>query len=66
MNEKSLIEQWVDLSIIEMYCKDGMTEREIAESTGYSLLEVHEVLAAYEESDMIVDTYHEWDCKGDE
>jgi DNA-binding transcriptional regulator LsrR (DeoR family) len=54
-----------DLQIIEMFYEDGMKESEIAESMGISELAVHEVLAAYEEGDEIVDTYHRWDCEGD-
>lgn len=38
-----------DLQIYEMYFVDGMKESEIAESTGLSLVVVHEVLAALEE-----------------
>jgi len=40
-----------DLQIIEMYYEEGMKEAEIAESLGISELAVHEVLAAFEESD---------------
>jgi len=40
-----------DLQIIEMYYEDGMKEAEIAESLNLSELMVHEVLAAFEESD---------------
>lgn len=40
-----------DLQIVEMYYEDGMKEAEIAESLGISELAVHEVLAAFEESD---------------
>lgn len=63
--KQSLIEQMVNTEIVEMYCEDGLSEREIAEVTGYSITAVHEVLAAYEESDLIVDTYHKRDCAGD-
>ncbi len=55
-----------DLQIIEMYYEDGMKEAEIAESLNLSELMVHEVLAAFEESDITTDTYHRWDCAGDE
>jgi len=55
-----------DLQIIEMYYEDGMKEAEIAESLGISELAVHEVLAAFEESDITTDTYHRWDCAGEE
>lgn len=54
-----------DLQIIEMYYEDSMKETEIAEGLNLSELVVRNVLAAYEESDLIVDTYHEWDCRGD-
>jgi|LakMenE01Jun11ns_1017448.scaffolds.fasta_scaffold9527076_4 DNA-binding transcriptional regulator LsrR (DeoR family) len=42
---------WTDLQIIDMYYEDGMKEQEIAESLGISLLMVHEVIAAFEESE---------------
>jgi DNA-binding transcriptional regulator LsrR (DeoR family) len=42
---------WTDLQIIDMYYEDGMKEQEIAESLGISLLMVHEVIAALEESE---------------
>ena len=45
-----------ELEIIEMYTIDGMKETEIATATGASLLEVHDVLAAYERGDMDYDT----------
>jgi hypothetical protein len=38
-----------DLDILEMYFKDGMSEGEIARSTGVSIFAVHEVLAAFED-----------------
>ena len=65
MNKPSLIERLADMEIIEMYCEDGMEEADIANETGYPLSEVRKVLAAYEESDLIVDTYHESECRGD-
>ncbi len=40
-----------DVKILEMYFEDGMKEAEIAESLGLSLSTIHEVLAAFEESD---------------
>jgi transposase len=49
VNKQSLVDQWVNLSVIEMYYEDGMTEREIAEVIGYSITAVYEFLAAYEE-----------------
>jgi len=52
VNKQSLVDQWVNLpvlSVFEMYYSDGMTEREIAEVTGYSITAVYEFLAAYEE-----------------
>jgi DNA-binding transcriptional regulator LsrR (DeoR family) len=55
-----------DLQIIEMYYEDGMKEAEIAEGLNLSELVVREVLAAFEESDMTTDTYHKWDCAGEE
>jgi DNA-binding transcriptional regulator LsrR (DeoR family) len=55
-----------DLQIIEMFYEDGMKEAEIAESLNLSELVVREVLAAFEESDMTTDTYHKWDCAGEE
>ena len=54
-----------DLKIIELHYEDGMKESEIAASLGLPTAVVHEVLFAYEEGDSIVDTYHEWDCRGD-
>jgi len=42
---------WTDLQIIDMYYEDGMKEQEIAESLGISLLMVHEVIAAFEETE---------------
>lgn len=44
-----------ELEIIEMYTIDGMKETEIARSLGVSLLNVHDVLAAYERGDMDYD-----------
>jgi hypothetical protein len=44
-----------ELEIIEMYTIDGMKETQIATATGASLLEVHDVLAAYERGDMDYD-----------
>ena len=36
--------------IVEMYSYDGMKEHEIAKFLGISLLQVHEALALYEQS----------------
>ena len=44
-----------ELEIIEMYTIDGMKETEIARSLGVSLLNVHDVLAAYERGDVDYD-----------
>jgi transposase len=44
-----------ELEIIEMYTIDGMKETEIANRVGATLLEVHDVLAAYERGDMDYD-----------
>ena len=54
-----------DLKIIEMHYEDGFKESEIAERLNLPVDAVREVLFAYEESDAIVDTYHEWDCRED-
>jgi DNA-binding transcriptional regulator LsrR (DeoR family) len=37
-----------ELMILDMYFEDGMKEAEIAESLGITVLEVNEVLAAFE------------------
>ena len=44
-----------ELEIIEMYTIDGMKETEIANRVGATLLEVYDVLAAYERGDMDYD-----------
>lgn len=42
----------IELMILDMYFEDGMKESEIAESLGMTVLEVNEVLAAYESGRM--------------
>jgi DNA-binding transcriptional regulator LsrR (DeoR family) len=37
-----------ELMLLDMYFEDGMKEAEIAESLGMTVLEVNEVLAAFE------------------
>lgn len=41
-----------ELEILDMYFEDGMKEVEIAEVVGVSLLRVHEVLYAFEATQM--------------
>jgi len=45
----------VEIDVIDMYRVDGMKEREIATATGLSVLEVHDILAAYERGDLDYD-----------
>lgn len=45
----------LEIDVIEMYSRDGMKEREIATATGLSVLEVHDILAAYERGDLDYD-----------
>jgi DNA invertase Pin-like site-specific DNA recombinase len=45
----------LEIDVIEMFREDGMKETEIATSLGISVLQVHEILAAYENRDMDYD-----------
>lgn len=45
----------LEIDVIEMHSRDGMKEREIATATGLSVLEVHDILAAYERGDLDYD-----------
>ena len=45
----------LEIDVIDMYRVDGMKEREIATATGLSVLEVHDILAAYERGDLDYD-----------
>jgi DNA-directed RNA polymerase specialized sigma subunit len=38
----------IEIDVIDMYHSDGMKEAEIATSLGISLMQVHEILAAYD------------------
>jgi len=52
INEESVLEHAIDpeieLQAVEMYREEGMKEKEIADSLGISLMQVHEILAAHE------------------
>jgi len=37
-----------DMSILDLYFRDGMKETEIAKSLGITVLDVHEALCAFE------------------
>jgi transposase len=45
----------LEIDIIDMYHSSGMKEVEIAKSLGLSLIQVHDVLAAYERGDLDYD-----------
>jgi DNA-binding transcriptional regulator LsrR (DeoR family) len=48
MSEKKEVDENTLLQLLEMYYEDGMKETEIAESFGLTLLQVHQVLADWE------------------
>ena len=39
----------LEMDVIQMYKEDGLREVEIAKVTGLSLMQIHEVLSAYEQ-----------------
>lgn len=45
------IDESTVLQLLEMYYEDGMKEREIAKSLGLRLIEVHQVLADWEDGE---------------
>lgn len=45
----------LEIDVIDMFREDGMKETEIATATGLSVVEVHRILAAYENNDMDYD-----------
>ena len=46
----------LEIDVIDMFHSDGMKETEIATATGLPVVEVHRILAAYENDYDITDT----------
>lgn len=47
--------QDLEIDVIDMFHSDGMKELEIATATGLTVLQVHDILAAYERGDFDYD-----------